>query len=324
MILKPLLPLPEQPVLVTGGAGFIGSHLCENLVNLGAKVTVIDNLSTGTIGNLDNISSQINLIMGDIGDLLRLKRLNVADYSYIFHLAGNPYIPPSVENPAYDFRENLQNTFSLLEAIREAKQNSKSHIKLISVSSAAVYGNPIRLPIQESDPTIPISPYGVSKLAGERYLAVYSQLYGISALSMRFFSVYGPRQRKQVIFDLFRKIHNNPDEIEVFGDGSQARDFTYVKDVVHALILAAEAAPGKGEAYNVASGITYSIAQIVSAICQISGASPHINYTGQVRPGDAEKWEVDLQNLRGLGFEPQTTLESGLATIRDWYNATFK
>lgn len=324
MTLKSLSPLTQQPVLVTGGAGFIGSHLSENLVTLGAKVTIIDNLTTGTLDNLENIASQIRLIVGDVGDLLRLKRLNVRDYSYVFHLAGNPYIPPSIANPAYDFHENLQNTFNLLEAVREAKTNTKTGTKLISASSAAVYGNPMRLPIHESDPTIPISPYGVSKLAGERYLAVYSQLYEISAVSMRFFSVYGPRQRKQVIFDLFHKIHNNPEEIEVFGDGSQTRDFTYVQDVVRALILVAEAAPGHGEAYNVASGTTYSIAQIVSAICQISGVFPRINYTGHVRPGDAEKWEVDLHNLRGLGFEPQTTLESGMATIRDWYNDHFK
>jgi len=316
MILNELSPLTQRSVLVTGGAGFIGSHLAESLVHLGAKVTVIDNLATGALDNLATIASQINLIVGDIGDLLRLKRLAIADYHYIFHLAGNPYIPPSVANPAYDFHENLQNPFSLLEALREAKTQTK----LINASSAAVYGNPVRLPIRESDPTIPISPYGVSKLAGERYVAVYSQLYGISALSMRFFSVYGPRQRKQVIFDLLEKIHRNPYEIEVFGDGSQARDFTYVQDVVRALILAAEVAPGHGEAYNVASGITYTIAQIVSALCHISGTSPRINYTGHVRPGDAEKWEVDLQNLRTLGFEPKTTLESGLAKLWDWYS----
>lgn len=310
----------QHPVLITGGAGFIGSHLAECLVKLGANVTVVDNLATGAADNLRDIASQINLIVGDIGNLLRLKRLNVSEYGYIFHLAGNPYIPPSVENPAYDFHENLLNTFSLLEAVREAKDRPK----LISASSAAVYGNPVRLPIHESDPTVPISPYGVSKLAGERYLAVYSQLYDIPAISMRFFSVYGPRQRKQVVFDLLDKIHANPHEIEVFGDGSQARDFAYVEDVARSLILVAEKAPGRGEAYNVASGTTHTIAELVAVICEISGASPRINYTGHVRPGDAEKWEVDLQSLLALGFEPQTAWRDGLIAIRDWYRALAK
>ncbi len=311
-------PLTDRPVLVTGGAGFIGSHLTEALVGLGARVTVVDNLATGTLDNVRHIASQIKLVVGDVGNLLRLKRLAVSDFGYIFHLAGNPYIPPSVENPAYDFHENLLNTFTLLEALRVAKEPPR----LVSASSAAVYGNPARLPIQESDPTVPISPYGVSKLAGDRYLAVYSQLYTLPAVSMRFFSVYGPRQRKQVIFDLFRKLRDNPDVLEVYGDGSQTRDFAYVEDVARAIILAAEKAPALGEAYNVASGTMYTIAEIVAAICQVTGVSPCVTYTGQVRPGDAEKWEVDLQRLRALGYEPQTGLLTGLTAVRDWYHAS--
>jgi UDP-glucose 4-epimerase len=308
-------PLTGRPVLVTGGAGFIGSHLSEALVRLGAQVTVVDNLATGSLDNVGGIASQVKLMVGDVGNLLNLNRLVVSDFAYIFHLAGNPYIPPSVANPAYDFHENLLNTFKLLEALRAAKNPPR----LVSASSAAVYGNPARLPIQESDPTVPISPYGVSKLAGERYLAVYSQLYGLPAVSMRFFSVYGPRQRKQVIFDLFQKLHDNPDALEVFGDGSQTRDFAYVEDVARALILAAERAPAQGETYNVASGTMVTIGEIVEAICRVAGLSPRVTYTGHVRPGDAEKWEVDLGRLRGLGYEPQTNLPLGLSAVRDWY-----
>ncbi|MBL8132607.1 MAG: GDP-mannose 4,6-dehydratase [Anaerolineae bacterium] len=309
-------PLTGQPVLITGGAGFIGSHLTEVLVGVGAKVTVVDNLATGNAANLQHLGAQVTLIVGDVGELLRLKRLQVSDYAAIFHLAGNPYIPPSVENPAYDLRENLLNTFNLLEAVREAKERPK----LISASSAAVYGNPVRLPIREDDPTVPISPYGVSKLAGERYLAVYSQLYDIAAVSMRFFSVYGPRQKKQVVFDLLRKIEANPHDIEVYGDGTQTRDFAYVMDIAHALVLAAERAPGRGEAYNVASGETTSIGQLVSALCEVCGVAPHIHYTGSVRPGDAERWEVDMQRLTDLGFKPETSLHDGVAAVKAWYD----
>ena len=305
-----------SPILVTGGAGFIASHLVEALVEAGLNVTVVDNFITGSAENLKAVNKKINVIVGDLGDLLRLNRLNVADYMYIFHLAANPYIPPSVENPAYDLYQNLQNTFALLEALRKATQRPR----LINASSAAVYGNPARLPIRETDPTVPISPYGVSKLAAERYVAVYSQLYDIPAISMRFFSVYGPRQRKQVVFDILRKLHANPREIEILGDGSQARDFAFVDDVVQAMLLGAKKAPGKGETYNVASGTTYTIKDLVNLWCEICGVAPEIKYTGHVRPGDAERWEVDLSKLQTLDYRPQTCLEEGLRSVRAWYD----
>jgi UDP-glucose 4-epimerase len=310
----------QTPVLVTGGAGFIASHLVEKLVEFGAPITVLDNISTGSVRNLQRVEESVKLVFGDLSDLLRLKLIDVADYRYIFHLAANPYIPPSVDNPPYDFHQNLYNTFSLLEALR----TSANPPRLVNVSSAAVYGNPARLPIREGDPTVPISPYGVSKLAGERYAAVYSDLYGIRATSMRFFSVYGPRQRKQVVFDLLRKLYANPHEIEVYGDGSQARDFAYVLDVVQAMILAATQAPGHGEAYNVASGTTHSISQLLETWLEITGFTPQIKYTGSVRPGDAEKWEVDISQLQAIGYKPATSLKAGLEAVREWYDANFK
>lgn len=307
----------QIPVLVTGGAGFIGSHLVEQLVTAGARVTVVDNFATGHMDNLRAVLPQIQSVVGDLSDLLRIHKLAVADYQYIFHMAANPYIPPSVENPPFDFHANLQNTFALLEALRQIPDPPR----LINTSSAAVYGNPARLPIQETDPTVPISPYGVSKLAGERYVAVYSQLYGIPATSMRLFSVFGPRQRKQVVFDLLRKLTANPHRIEVLGDGTQTRDFVYVLDAARAMMFVATQAPGQGEAYNVASGVSYSINDLVRTWCEICGLSPEVAYTGQVRPGDADKWEVDLSRLKALGFEPHFTLKDGLAAIKDWFDA---
>lgn len=313
-----MTPLSERPILVTGGAGFIGSHLVESLVSIGAYVTVVDNLATGRLENLERVRSRIEVIVDDIGDLLLRRQIRVDAYDYVFHLAANPYIPPSVERPAYDFALNLQNTFTLLEALRVTPRPPR----LVNTSSAAVYGNPANLPIKETDPTVPISPYGVSKLAAERYVAVYSQLYGIPATSLRLFSVFGPRQRKQVIYDLLCKLRANPYSLEVLGDGSQARDFVYVTDVVQAMCLAATAAPGRGEVYNVASGATHTIADVVNAWCRVCEVTPSINYTGRVRPGDAEKWEVDTSALKGLGFAPKVSLEAGLAGIRDWYDKT--
>ena len=301
-----------SPILVTGGAGFIGSHLVEHLVAAGAPVTVVDNLATGRLEHLQTVAPNVNLVVGDLGDVLRLKRIKLDEYALVFHLAANSYIPPSVANPAFDFHANLQNTFALLEALRQ----TASAPGLVNVSSAAVYGNPARLPIRETDPTIPIAPYGVSKLAAERYVAVYSLLYGLRAVSVRLFSIYGPRQRKQVVYDLFCKLQANPKRLEILGDGSQARDFTYVLDVVQALLLVATAAPNHGEVYNVASGTTHTIAELVEACCRVSGLKPEIVYTGQIRPGDAEKWVVDISLLRQLGFDPRTDLETALTATR--------
>lgn len=301
-----------SPILVTGGAGFIGSHLVEHLVAAGAPVTVVDNLATGRLEHLQTVAPNVNLVVGDLGDVLRLKRVKLDEYALVFHLAANSYIPPSVANPAFDFHANLQNTFALLEALRQ----TASAPGLVNVSSAAVYGNPARLPIRETDPTIPIAPYGVSKLAAERYVAVYSLLYGLRAVSVRLFSIYGPRQRKQVVYDLFCKLQANPKRLEILGDGSQARDFTYVLDVVQALLLVATAAPNHGEVYNVASGTTHTIAELVEACCRVSGLKPEIVYTGQIRPGDAEKWVVDISLLRQLGFDPRTDLETALTATR--------
>lgn len=309
--------LANAAILVTGGAGFIGSHLTEHLVASSARVTVVDSLATGSLENLAGVQSKIDFIQGDMGDLLLRQQIRVDAYDCIFHLAANPYIPPSVERPAYDFALNLQNTFTLLEALRAAPHPPR----LVNTSSAAVYGNPATLPIKETDPTVPISPYGVSKLAAERYVAVYSQLYGIPATSLRLFSVFGPRQRKQVIYDLLCKLRADPHSLEVLGDGSQARDFVYATDVAQAMCLAAAVAPGRGEVYNVASGATHTIANVVDAWCRICKVTPSISYSGQVRPGDAEKWEVDISALKALGFAPQVSLEAGLEGIRDWYDS---
>jgi UDP-glucose 4-epimerase len=302
--------------LVTGGAGFIGSHLVERLVDLGAHVTVVDDLSTGRLENLRGVMSRIDLDERPLGALLD-EPARLLDCDVIFHLAANAYIPPSVDDPAYDYGLNLDTTFRLLEVLRRAERRPR----LVNASSAGVYGNPQRLPIRESDPTVPISPYGVSKLAAERYVAVYSELYGIPASSVRLFSVYGPRQRKQVVYDLVDRLAQDPRRLEVIGDGTQERDFVYVDDVAAAMILVSQQAPARGEALNVASDSTHSISQLVSGICDAMELRPEISYTGQVRPGDAERWSVDTSVLRMLGYEARTSLVQGLRATWDWYRA---
>jgi UDP-glucose 4-epimerase len=259
------------------------------------------------------VASRIDFVQQPLRDILEEPDF-VVGFDFVFHLAANPYIPPSVEDPSFDYMLNLDTTFRLLEVLRRGERRPR----LVNTSSAAVYGNPQRLPIQESDPTVPISPYGVSKLSAERYVAVFSQLYEIPASSVRLFSVYGPRQRKQVVYDLFDRLARNPERLEVIGDGTQERDFAYVKDVAAAMILVAQHAPATGETYNVASGSSYSIAQLVSGICDTLALQPEIGYTGSVRPGDADRWTVDISALCGLGYEARTTLAQGLEATRDW------
>lgn len=307
----------NQRVLITGGAGFIGSHLVAGLVRRDAQVTVVDNWNTGQRANLAENLARIEIAPCALRDWLQGESLAHGQFDIVFHLAANAYVPPSVENPRYDFEANALNTFALLEALRALPHPPR----LVNLSSAAVYGNPTQMPIREDAPLDPISPYGVSKLTGERYAAVYAQLYGLRTTSLRLFSVYGPRQRKQVVYDLIRKLRNDPKRIQVLGDGSQARDFTFVSDVVNAMLLAAERAPGNGEALNVATGTSYSIAQLVAHCCTALDVHPQIDFTGSVRPGDAERWEVDITALKQLGFEPHVDLRQGLEEIRDWYDS---
>jgi UDP-glucose 4-epimerase len=302
-----------KSVLVTGGAGFIGSHLVEMLVTNGSSVAVVDNLEHGCLHNLRQVLEKIHFFKMDICNN-PWKHLLRRDYDIIFHLAANAYVPPSVENPLWDFSVNLEATFHLLEVLRILDWPGK----VIYASSAAVYGNPERIPICERDPTIPISPYGVGKLAAERYMDVYSRLYGLNIASMRFFSVYGPRQHKQVVYDLFKKLSLNPRKIQLFGDGSQVRDFNYVTDTAVAAMLIAEQNPLNGDVFNVASGRDCAIKDLVRMICKILNEDPCILYNGNVRPGDPQRWTVNIQKLISIGYQPQVLLEEGLMCTARW------
>lgn len=305
----------SRSVLVTGGAGFIGSHLAEALVKRGARVTILDNLSSGRLDNLQAILDKSVLVQKDVIAAIEQNIVRASDFDVVFHLAANSYVPSSVESPGYDYRNNLETTFALLECLR----GCTSPPRLVFASSAAVYGNPLKVPIREDDPTVPISPYGVSKLAAERYVAVYSQLYGVPAVSLRLFSVFGPRQKKQIIYDLFCKLDKDPARLPVLGDGTQERDFNYVDNVVDSFLLVAERAPMRGEVYNVASGGSVTVRELVEAICEVAGVAPQIEYSGAIRPGDAERWTVDISRLRALGYEPKISLHEGLRVTYAWY-----
>lgn len=310
--------LREKSVLVTGGAGFIGSHLVEALVDAGARVTVQDHRASLDHPNLQAVQGAVRLIAEDTQTAIANGLLDAEPFALIFHLSGNAYVPASVEHPAVDFQKNLQTTFDLLEKLRQKSQKPR----LIFASSAAVYGNPAHLPIHEEDCTHPISPYGVSKLAAERYVEVYARLYGIPAATVRMFSVYGARQKKLVVYDLLQKLRSNPAQIEVYGDGTQERDFCSVTDAVQAMLTVAKNAPAQGESYNVASGESHSINDLVALWCEVLGVSPQIVYSGDVRAGVPQRWSVSIDRLRSLGFVPQVSLGAGLRAVKEWYDAT--
>jgi len=301
-------------VLVTGGAGFIGSHLVEVLLARNACVTVIDDLRTGSLANIDPCLPRIEFIQKDFCDPEMLEWIAGGTFDVIFHLAANAYVPPSVENPMYDFELNMYSSLKLIDQMRQSGAASR----LVYMSSAAVYGNPVRNPITEDDLTIPISPYGVGKLAVERYVHVFAQLYEVKAASARPFSVYGVRQRKQIVYDLIQKLRANPRRLMMFGDGTQERDFSYVSNVTEALIAIAERGELAGEVYNLASGQAISTRELALKIASAMGLDPVLEYTGNVRAGDPDKWQANIDRSLALGYSPSVCLEEGIQKVIDW------
>lgn len=298
-------------VLVTGGAGFIGSCLVRRLVSLGAVLTVVDDFPTPTETGLPALVTKrkLRLPSSEFRDIVV-----AGNFDVVFHLAGSSYVPPSLEDPVADLRNNAEVTLQVLEAVRRHLPTAR----LIYTSSAAVYGNPEKLPISEDDLPAPISPYGVSKLAAETYVSLYATLFGLRTASLRPFSVYGPGQRKQVVFDLIAKVRANPREVDVYGTGDEMRDFIYVEDLVTALLQVASKGGLKGETYNAASGEGTTIHQLVETIASVLGARPHVRYSGQVRPGDALRWLADTSRLKTLGFRSSVTLKQGIREVVGW------
>ncbi|MFH5232741.1 GDP-mannose 4,6-dehydratase [Antrihabitans spumae] len=304
-----------KSVLITGGAGFIGSHLAGLLVDAGADVTVFDTFASGSRENVAAINDRISLQERDIRELDWEAYLSENHVDVLFHLAANAYVPPSVESPSFDYELNFAPVFRLLEALRKLKWQGR----MVFASTAAVYGNSVRIPISEEDLTVPISPYGVGKLAAERYLAVFANLYGLKMASLRFFSAFGPRQRKQVVFDLLAKLSADREKIFIHGDGTQVRDFLYVEDAARSAMIVAGQGALTGEVYNVGSGKEYTIAQLAKSLCKLTGLDPTFDYSGTNRPGDPEKLVVDISRLRSIGYEPQVDFEQGLANTIAWY-----
>jgi len=299
--------------LVTGGTGFIGSHLIEQLLQHGASVTVVDNLSTGKREHID--TSKINLIEQDVNDLSE-DRLSGVDV--LLHLAASVSVPKSNQDPMSDFRANSQLTLKLLELVRK----SKADLTFFYPSTTLIYGESGLDKIPETTGANPLSFYGLSKYTGERYTQLYADLYGLKTRITRYFNVYGPRQQSQVVFDTIKKIAENPEKISMFGTGKEARDFIYVKDLV-AATLAIVASPSEGIT-NVGTGNAITIQEILATLLRICNIKDcEVTFSQRSRLGDVTKNRADVSRLSALGFHPSYTLDQGLTETIRWFEKEF-
>jgi nucleoside-diphosphate-sugar epimerase len=304
-------------VLVTGGAGFIGSHIVDTLIEKGCKVTVLDNLSTGKLSNLEHVREKITFIKGDIEDLDVLRQAT-KNCDVVFHEAALVSVPQSVQEPIKSAMINDIGTLNMFEAARE------NHVKrVVFACSSAVYGDDPEVPKHEQMRPKPMSPYAVQKLTGEYYAQIYFDLYGVEAVSLRYFNVYGPRQDPSSpysgVISIFMSRANQEKAPVIYGDGKQTRDFVFVKDVVWANLLAASAEGIGKEVFNVGIGSSTSINELWKTICDMAELNISPQY-GPERPGDILESVSNIDRIqKRLGFNPQYSFEKGLKITFDWY-----
>jgi nucleoside-diphosphate-sugar epimerase len=302
--------------LVTGGAGFIGSHLCEELVRRGHTVRVADSLITGKRSNLDHVPG-VEFLEGDLADPAFAQR--AADgMQYVLHQAAIPSVPRSVKDPITSNRANVDATVNVLVASRAAGVK-----RLVFAGSSSAYGDTPALPKREDMPSNPLSPYALQKVVGEQYLQLFTRLYGLETVSIRYFNVFGPRQDPSSpysgVISVFATalLENRPPTI--YGDGSQTRDFTYVANVVDGVLRACEAPGASGEVINVATGGRISLNDLFRAMRDIIGGSVEPAYT-DTRAGDVRDSQADIAKARRiLGYEPIVGFEEGLRRTVEWY-----
>lgn len=304
--------------LVTGGAGFIGSHIVEALLQNGGKARVLDNFFTGKKENLNGLLEDIELIEGDIRNVETVKK-TVKGVDCVLHQAALRSVPMSIEDPWAYNEVNVTGTLNILLAARDAGVK-----RVVFASSSSCYGNTDRLPQIETQTPCPISPYAISKLAGEHYCNVFSNIYGLETVSLRYFNVFGPRQDPKsqyaVVIPLFIKSALEGKPLEVHGDGLQTRDFTYISNAVKANILAATT-PNRlsGEVLNIACGEHHSLMDLIGILKNILGKEFKITHT-QPRKGDVRHTCANIDRAKELiHYEPDIRFEEGLRRTVEWF-----
>jgi UDP-glucose 4-epimerase len=303
--------------LVTGGAGFIGSHLVEALLEQGHRVRVLDNFSTGNAENLLSVRDRIEVVEGDITDP-HDARTAMRGVDFVFHQAALASVPRSVADPIATHRACVDGTINVLMAAKDARVR-----RVVYAASSSAYGNSARLPKSESDPPSPLSPYAAAKLAGEHYCTAFSEVYGLETVRLRYFNVFGPRQTPDspyaAVIPLFIRAMTQGKSPLIFGDGDQSRDFTFVDDVVQANMKAAETPDIGGRLYNVACGRQTSLLQLVAILNQLLGTRIAPTH-GKPRTGDVKHSLADIERARtDLGYRPTTEMREGLQRCLAWW-----
>jgi len=301
--------------LVTGGAGFIGSHLTEELVRRGHKVRVADNLSTGNRRNLAHIAG-VEFVEGDLSDMAVATRATEG-VDYVLHQAAIPSVPRSVKDPIASNRANIDGTLNVLVAARDAGVK-----RLVFAGSSSEYGDTPTLPKREDMPSSPLSPYALQKVMGTEYCRMFTRLYGFETVVIRYFNVFGPRQDPgspySGVISLFATALIEGRQPTIFGDGEQTRDFTYVANVVDGVLRACEAPKAPGEAINVACGTRISLNELLRTMNKIVGTDIQAIYQ-DARAGDVRDSQADITKARTLlGYTPLVGLEDGLRHTLAW------
>lgn len=300
--------------LITGGAGFIGSHIAEALLDEGHAVVAFDNLSSGHLANLDHLRGRIGFIQGDVRDRAAIGTA-MKGCDCCFHEAALVSVFESVEKPFDNHDINMSGTLNVLQAARDAGVK-----RVVFASSAAIYGNDPALPKREDMRPQPASPYAAGKITGEYYLSIFAQLYGVQTVSLRYFNVFGPRQDPRSMYSgvisKFTDDLKNGRQPTIFGDGQQTRDFVFVKDIAQANLKAMHSPnAGQGEAFNVATGKTVSLLDLLGTLGDLTGrkVEPCLK---EARKGDIRHSSADISRIRAvLGYEPRFSLREGLSEL---------
>jgi nucleoside-diphosphate-sugar epimerase len=304
--------------LVTGGAGFIGSHLSEELVRRGERVRVVDSLITGKRKNLAHLP-QVDFLEGDLADLAVARRA-VEGVDYVLHQAAIPSVPRSVTDPINSNRANVDATLNVLVAARDAGVK-----RLVYAGSSSAYGDTPTLPKREEMPTSPLSPYALQKLVGEQYLSMFTKLYGFDTVTTRYFNVFGPRQDPSSpysgVISLFISALVEGRRPTIYGDGGQTRDFTYVSNVVDGVLRACHAPGIAGAMMKVATGGRISLNELLKTLADLIGTRTEAIYA-EPRAGDVRDSQADVSRARRLtGYEPTVGLREGLERTLAWYRS---
>ncbi len=303
--------------LVTGGAGFIGSHLVDALLERGDQVRVLDDFSTGSWENLEAGRDRLEVVEGDITDP-STARAAMRGVEVVYHEAALASVPRSVANPIATHRVCVDGTLQILMAARDAKVR-----RVVYAASSSAYGNSIRLPKSENDATAPLSPYAAAKLAGENYCAAFSEVYGLETVRLRYFNVFGPRQTPDspyaAVIPLFMQALSTNRSPTIHGDGEQSRDFTFVGDVVQANLLAATAPGVSGRVYNVACGKRTNLLELLAMLNGLLGTNVAAKHAA-VRLGDVKHSQAAIDRAcQDLGYHPSTDMKQGLKCCVDWW-----